>query len=194
MTVSVYTYHTYYYLIYLIGVLAKTHYTIIIPECSELMEKVNALKMALEGVCTEDLPTTLPTTEQPTIEPLCSCPINWTSVPFTEIGTTNLKHAATLSFNIPSVVPSSATEVLIHAGFYTGSSNNGPLQYIKIFTQIGTAKYEKYLMMFSYPQSAINTNSDNMWFPMPPNRRVYLTLQTAVGNNAAAYLHTIGYR
>ena len=157
------------------------------------MDKVNALKMALEGVCTEDHPTTT-LTEQPTTEPQCSCPINWTSVPFTEIGTTNLKQASTLSFTIPSVVPSSAKEILIHAGFSTGTSNNGPLQYIKIFTQIGTTKYEKYLMMLSYPQNAHNTNSDNMWFPMPPNRRVYLTLQTAVGNNAGAYLHAIGYR
>ena len=153
------------------------------------MDKVNALKTALEGVCTEDSPTTPTTTE-----PQCSCPVNWTSVPFVHIGTTNLRHAATLSFNIPSIVPSSAREVLIHAGFRSGHNNYGPQQYIKIFTQIGTAKYEKYLLMYSYPQNALNTNSDNMWFPMPPNSKVYLTLQTAVGNNAGAWLHAIGYR
>ena len=153
------------------------------------MEKVNALKMALEEVCTENSSTIPPTTELQ-----CSCPVNWTSVPFVHIGTTNLKHAATLSFTIPSIVPSSAREILIHAGFSTGSSNNGPQQFIKIFTQIGTAKYEKYLLMHSYPQNAINTNSDNMWFPMPPNRRVYLTLQTAVGSYSGARLHAIGYR
>ena len=140
-----------------------------------MMEKMNALKTALDGVCSDSIPTS-------TVQQL-SYPVTWISIPFTQIGTTNLKHAATLSFTIPSVVPSSAKEILIHAGFSTGTSNNGPLQYIKIFTQIGTTKYEKYLMMLSYPQNAHNTNSDNMWFPMPPNRRVYLTLQTAVGNN-----------
>ena len=166
--------------------MGRTHY---ILECSDLMEKVNALKKTLEEVCTENPPTTPTTTELQ-----CSCSVNWTSVPFAQIGTTNLKHAATLSFTIPSIVPSSAREVLIHTAFSTGSSNNGPQQFIKIFTQIGTAKYEKYLLMHSYPQNAINTNSDNMWFPMPPNRRIYLTLQTAVGHNSGAWLHAIGYR
>ena len=163
-----------------------TLYIYNIPECSNLMEKVNALKKALEEVRTKNTP--------PTTELQCSCPVNWISVPPTVIGTTSLKHAATLSFTIPSVVPSNAREVLIHAGFRSGHNNNGPLQLIKVFTQIGTTKYEKYLMMYSYPQEAYNTNSDNMWFPMPPNRRVYLTLQIVVGKNGGIYLYAIGYR
>ena len=150
------------------------------------MEKMSALKTTLDGVCSDSPP---PSTVQQ-----WSYPITWTSVPLTQFGYTNLQHAATLSFTIPSVVPSSAREVLIHAGVSTGWSDDGPQQFIKIFTQIGITKYEKYLLMHSYPQSAINTNSDNMWFPMPPNRRVNITLQTAIGGNAVVYLHAIGYR
>ena len=138
---------------------------------------MNALKTALERVCNDSTPP--PTVQQ------WNYPVNWTSVPFTEIGTTKLNTAATFAFTIPSVVPSSAKEVLIHAACYT---QGGSLQYIKIFTQIGTTNYEKYLMLHTY------SNSDNMWFPMPPNRRVYLTLQTADNSGAVAYLNAIGYR
>ena len=120
-----------------------------------MMEKMNALKTALDGMCSDSIPTS-------TVQQLIY-PVTWISIPFTQIGTTNLKHAATLSFIIPSIVPTNSREVLIHAGFSTGWSNNGPQQFIKIFTQIGITKYEKYLMVHSYPQSAINTNSDNMW-------------------------------
>ena len=143
---------------------------------------MNALKTALERVCNDSTPP--PSTVQQ-----WSYPVNWTSVPFTQIGTTNLKTAATFAFTIPSVVPSSAKEMLINAACYT---TGGSLQYIKIFTQIGTTKYEKYLMLYTY--SGSSGNSDNMWFPMPPNRRIYLTLQTAVGSSAGAYLNAIGYR
>ena len=41
------------------------------------------------------------------------CPFNWTSVPITDIGFTTLLEATTLNFNIPSVIPSDAREVLI---------------------------------------------------------------------------------
>ena len=121
-------------------------------------------------------------------------PYNWTSVTKTSIGTSNLRHASTITFTIPSVIPSTAREVLIHAGVFSGGSNRGPYHDLKIFTQIGTHRYEKYLMIHSWDQAAINTNSDNMWFPMPTNRRVYLTVPAAHGNNAGVRLFTIGYR
>ena len=112
----------------------------------------------------------------------------------TLIGSTNLQHAATFSYTIPDVIPSTAREVLVHAGVRNGNSNNGPLQHLKIFTQIETCRYEKYLLIYSYPQEAYNTNSDNMWFPMPPNRLVYLTVPTETGGNSGVRLFVIGYR
>ena len=118
----------------------------------------------------------------------------WASVPMTSIGSSNLQHAATFSHTIPNVIPSTAREVLVHAGVYTGDSNNGPLQHLKIFTQIETCRYEKYLLIYSYPQGAYNTNSDNMWFPMPPNRLVYLTVPNATGRHSEVLLYVIGYR
>ena len=121
-------------------------------------------------------------------------PVNWTSVTKTSIGSSNLQHASTMTFTIPNIIPSSAREVLIFVGASSGYSNRGPYHDLKVFTQIGTNRYEKYLTLYSYEQSAWNTNSDNMWFPMPPNRRVYLTVPAAHGNYVNARLFAIGYR
>ncbi len=160
-----------------------------------MIAKVNELKDEIEGMCSSTITgdPSLTTPSPPTMPPYS--PYKWTSLLKTSIGTSNLQHAGTLSFTIPSVViPYSAREVLIHAGVYMGTSSRGPQQDLKIFTQIETTRYEKYLLEFSWYQEAINTNSDNMWFPMPPNRRVYLTVPAAMGDNAGVRLFAIGYR
>jgi hypothetical protein len=118
----------------------------------------------------------------------------WTSVPKTNFAENTLQHAGTSSFTIPTVIPSSAREVLIYTSMFSAWSSVGPHQDVKIFTQIGTTPYEKYLHVYSAAQNAINTNSDNMWFPMPPNRRVYITVPRAHGSGTSVYLSAIGYR
>lgn len=105
-----------------------------------MIEKLNELKKIVEDAC-----------DTPSVQQ-CNCPFNWTSVSFTLIGETNLNDASTFTYSIPSVIPSSAKEILIHAGLYSGSANNGPEQHIKIFTQIGTTRYEKYLLSYTYGQ------------------------------------------
>ncbi len=74
------------------------------------MKELNAL---LDGLC--DTCTT-PSVQQ------SNCPFNWTLVSSTSIGTSNLRHASTMSFTIPNVIPSSANEVLIHAGVFSGTT------------------------------------------------------------------------
>ena len=119
----------------------------------------------------------------------------WTSVPLTIIGQTNMRHPGTLSYVIPSVIPSTAKNVLVYAIVRCGNaSNRGPQHDVKIFTQDGSnTRYEKYLFMSSRTQDAINTNSDNMWFPMPINRRIYMTISSDSGTFCFARLNAIGY-
>ncbi len=118
----------------------------------------------------------------------------WTSVPLTEIGSTDLRHPNTFSFVVPEVIPSTAKNVLIYAAAHCGSAIKGSKTHLKIFTDEGRdQRYEKYLYMHSWTQTAINTNSDNMWFPMPTNRRIYMTVDKDHGAHCGAYLHTIGY-
>ena len=121
-------------------------------------------------------------------------PYNWTSVPLTSIGSSNLQEAATFSYTIPNTIPSSALEVLVYVALNSGPSNKAT-NHLKIHTQIGTKRYEKYLFLQPWDdQSGVSYNSDNMWFPMPPNRLVHLTVTAALGDNAEVFLYTIGYR
>ena len=104
-----------------------------------------------------------------------------------------MRTPSTFSYTIPTVIPSTAREVLIYALLYTDYANYAA-QHVKIFTQEGSDRYEKYLYVHGYPQRAINTNSDNMWFPMPSNRRIMMTVTRDQGGNCNAYLYAIGYR
>ena len=122
-------------------------------------------------------------------------PQTWTSVPITEIGNSTLLSMDTSAFDIPDVIPSTAKNVLVYAPFYTGTSNNGRSQHLKIFTQDGSDNsYEKYLFMHTYPMNGVNTNSENMWFPMPANWMVHMSLfEAAPGSNCEAHLYVTGY-
>ena len=152
------------------------------------MSKMKGLKAAIESMCGNSIPTSSP----PLIQQY-DHPVNWTSVTKTHIGSSNLRHVSTITFTIPNIIPSDAKEVLIFVSVESGRARNGHAQDLKIFTQIGSTRYEKYLTVLAYPQEAWNTNSDNMWFPMPPNRRVYLTVPAVHGGNVGARLFAIGH-
>ena len=135
------------------------------------------------------------TATPPAFQPCtCSASVNWTSVPITRIGGTNLRTLSTFSYTIPNVIPSTAKEVLVHASLHSGTALSGIPQHVKIFTQEESNRYEKYLYVLSFNQPAFNTNSDNMWFPMPSNRRIMMVVTRDEGPNCGAELHAIGYR
>ena len=152
-----------------------------------MLAKVNELKSEIERMC----PSVA--TPTPTVMPPYS-PYNWTSVTKTLIGSSTLQHAGTISFTIPSIIPSSAREVLVYVALRDGSVARGPQNDIKIFTQLGTTRYEKYIYLHSWDTSGHDTNSNNLWFPMPTNRRIYLTLPQAHSLWVYARLLAIGYR
>ena len=162
--------------------MSLTHMCLILGSCSNVQEKLNGLKEAVEALC-EGTSVAIPTVRN-----------TWTSVPITSIGSTNLRHPNTFSFVIPSVIPSAAKNVLIYAILSSGGANIGITLHLKVFTQDGSNKrFEKYLYLLSYYQNAVNTNSDNMWFPMPSNRRIYMTVDRDVGAHCGAQLFAIGY-
>ena len=130
-------------------------------------------------------------------EQQCECGrvVNWTSVSMTEIGRSNLQHTGTLVYDVPSIVPSSAREVLIFVNIrvgYTGPSDLA--HYIKIYTEENNQQYDQYIYIKTYPQVAYITNSDNMWFPMTSGRQVFVKLSTSHTGNLRLILHAIGYR
>ena len=131
------------------------------------------------------------------VQALCgwSAPVDWTSVPMTRIVYSRLRHTGTLAYDIPYVVPSSATEVLMLATVQVGYSwPRDRVHYIKMYTQRNHRHFEKYIVVKSYNQNAWSTNSDNLWFPMTPSRQVFVKLSAAHASNIEFTLHVIGYR
>ena len=172
--------------------------------CTTVQQKLQALSEAVQTLCqgsSTSPPTTITsTTAKPApVEQLpcdCSPAVTWTSVPMTSIGSSNLRHTGTLAYDIPSVIPSSAKEVLVLASVFAGISGpNERSHYVKVYTEQGQKQYEKYIYLTSYNQNAFHTiNSDNLWFPLTSGRQIFVKLMYAHTGYIGINLHAIGYR
>ena len=121
--------------------------------------------------------------------------VTWTSVPMTEIGSFDLQHTGTLAYDIPSVIPDGAWEVLVLATAHAGCAGpNDCVHYIKIYTQENSDHYEKYVVVKSYNQDAWSTNSDNLWFPITSDRKIFVEFTTDHSGRMNFTLHAIGHR
>lgn len=118
----------------------------------------------------------------------------WTSIPITLIQKFELSYAETHTLEIPYSIPDSAKEVLVYAVINAGASGPDWRTNIRIYTQEGYNRYEKYLAVHSYPQSAWSTNSDNMWFPITSERKLYVCVPTGDEGNVDIEVYVIGYR
>ena len=164
--------------------------------CVEVQQKLQALSEAVQTMCGSSTPSNT-TATPPSVEQQCDCgsALNWTSVTMTKIGSSQLRHTGTLAYDIPSVIPSSAKEILVLASVrvgYSGPSSRN--HFIKIYTEQGNQQYEKYIFLTSHPQHAWSTNSDNLWFPITTGRQVFVKLSYAHTLSINFYLHVIGYR
>ena len=119
----------------------------------------------------------------------------WTPVIFSYIGSANFYPApSTFHFQIPSVIPHTAREFLLYAYIDCGSSVNDIVDDIVFYVEHGGMRFEKFLRVHSWSQNAWNTNSDNMWFPMPANKQVHLDVVQVTIPYCFARLYAIGYR
>ena len=167
--------------------------------CVDVQRKLQVLAEAVQTLCGSSTPPPLPpsTAQPPQVQQQCDCSqsVTWTSVPMTGIAFSQSRHTGTLAYDIPDVIPDSAKEVLVLAGVIVGRSGPEDLvQYVKIYTQQNNQQYEKYIMFRSAGQSAWNTNTDNLWFPMTSGRQVFVELTSVHTGNVIFRLHAIGYR
>ena len=164
--------------------------------CSDVQQKLQALTESVQTLCGSSTPP--PTTSPAPVVQQCDCSptITWTSVPMTIIGNFTLQHTGTVAYDIPSVIPNSAKEVLVLASARAGVSEpNHRTHYVKIYTEQDQTQYEKYIFLISYNQNAYHTiNSDNLWFPMTSGRQVFVNLTYAHTGGIRVFLHAIGYR
>ena len=118
----------------------------------------------------------------------------WTPVNKTEIGRDNLNNATTLSYTIPDIIPTTAQAVLVYVTARCGHSSVNKDEDIIYYVVVNGVRYEHFLHMLGYPQLAYNTNSDNMWFPMPSDRLVYVEVPIAFPEFCHTFVSVIGYR
>ena len=118
----------------------------------------------------------------------------WTPVNLTSIGSLSLGTASTFHFQIPDIIPHTASEFLLYAYFACGTAGIQKENDIIFYVEDGGVRFEKFLYLRSFNQVAWNTNSDNMWFPMPADRQIHVNVQAAIPRNCYARLYTIGYR
>ena len=118
----------------------------------------------------------------------------WTPVAKTEFGNSDINTATTLSYTIPNIIPNSARAVLIYPTTRCGYSNADIGADLSYYVVVNGTRYEHFLHMHAYRQDAYNTNSDNMWFPMPSNRLLYVGVPITFPNNCHTFVSVIGYR
>ena len=112
----------------------------------------------------------------------------------TFVGTLNFDTASTFHFQIPDIIPHTANEFLLYASLACGSADGIRTNSIVFYVEHDGIQFKEFLYMRSYPQSAWNTNSDNMWFPMPADRQIHVIVQGAIRGDCFVLLYTIGYR
>ena len=152
-----------------------------LTECSTIPYHMKELTTAFNRLCNS---TTSP-------EPN---PVEWNSIPLTYIGGINTRTAATQTFQIPSIIPQTAKEILVYVYIVCHYSDAVFVQ-MKVYTeQSHTRRFEKYLPLQTWHQDAHTMTADNMWFPLTPNRRVYLCLSATVPGSGWGYIFIIGYR
>lgn len=128
----------------------------------------------------------------------------WTSVDRTSIATIDLKGfgGGYLQTTIPDVIPNNAQEILVLVSAEVKSSSSDIEDYMKIYTRIydytslTMENYEQYLLIRHHANGARLINSDNMWFPFPPDRHINIKPSSTYGYSTSIQvtLHAIGYR
>ena len=114
----------------------------------------------------------------------------------TGIGGINFGTTDAQDYLIPSVIPDTATEVLLYIEIIAGSSQSGEC-IIKIFTEESDdRRFEKYLSLKTWLQDSYTMTEDNMWFPFMANRRVYVKLSNTLRQTQfiSGNIYVIGYR
>ena len=131
-----------------------------------------------------------------TVSAISSESATWTPVAKTPIspGGLSLQNATTFNFQIPDIIPLAAREFMVYAIVKCGGTNHQRVGDIIFYVMHNGLRFEKFLYMHSYGQEAWNTNSDNMWFPMPADRLLHVEITVAIPGNCRALFFAIGYR
>ena len=110
------------------------------------------------------------------------------------VGSGTLNNDVTIAYNI-SGVPDDARGILLYASLSCGGNQEHTSQVgdVAFYVLRQGVRCAKYLYMVGFPQNAYNTNSDNMWLPMPSSKVVYIDVPTKFTGYCFFRLFVIGY-
>ena len=130
-----------------------------------------------------------------TVSAISSESATWRSMAKTYIATLRLENATTYNFRIPGNIPLAAMEFMVYGIVRCGNTLLQKEGDIIFYVMNNGLRFEKFIYMHSHlHQYSRNTNSDNMWFPMPADRLLHVEITMASPGKCRALIYTIGYR
>eukprot|EP01084_Bolivina_argentea_P174867 302873_1 len=102
-------------------------------------------------------------------------------------------YASHKEFNIPKDIPNKAKKILVYLTFNSGCVNGTSHPNITINVNAHYKVFKHHLNSMTYGQNAWAFNSDNMWLPMPKDRKITLTQSQAYSGNAGGSIKIIRY-
>ena len=119
----------------------------------------------------------------------------WSPIDPVAVGNLPVTTNATVAFDIPAVIPNGANEILVYVAFYSGSNGPSKPANFDIYTQEENDKYTNIFYWYQYPNNGVSFNSDNMWFPLTRERKIYVSLRgTPIESNTGSTMQIVGYR
>mmetsp|Transcript_8384 Transcript_8384/g.13773 ORF Transcript_8384/g.13773 Transcript_8384/m.13773 type:complete len:203 (+) Transcript_8384:60-668(+) len=105
----------------------------------------------------------------------------------------SFSYAASREFVIPKDIPNKCKKILVYMTFDSGGST--PDRYPNITIQVNAhyRVYKHYLQAHTYAQNAWAFNSDNVWLPMPKDRKITMFQSQVYGGNAGGSIRIIRY-
>ena len=113
----------------------------------------------------------------------------------------NIPKGETQTYRFPlpmHLIPAGSCEILIHVMIRAGFSlpdNFHP--WLKVYIKDGEKRVYKMTRISMRKQDAYSDNCENMWFPLPADRSVYLEVprrSKPIQRNATCNIYVIGYR
>ena len=105
----------------------------------------------------------------------------------------------TLQMPLPmNIIPMDTKEILLHVAGCAGLSlPHADSYFLKVYVKDRGVKYNKSMRITTCKQDAYSNNTENMWFPMPADRFVYLEVPRKtkpLERNVRCNVYIIGYR
>ena len=155
--------------------------------CNKVERNLREIENTLNGQ--------LATTATPT-QCTCDMEVEWNSIYRRQIGYNRFQSANTFSYGLPNTVPNTAKEVLLFVTTKTAYSNPHEQQiFIKLYTEENGKSFEQHIFLITHRRTYDwSYSSDNMWFPITTNRRVYVDNHTPLSGSVYMRIYAIGYR